>query len=57
MMPKTHREQPITRQMIQYRLSWCVLWIYSFSCFLARLVKSISVGFTCEQLVQELTTV
>ncbi len=57
MMFKTHREQLITRQMIQYRLSWCVLWIYAMACSLARLDKSIRDRVNGEQLEQEMKTV
>ena len=57
MMLKTHREKMITKQMIQYRLSWCVLWIYAMACTLARIDKSIRDGVNGEQLEQEMKTV
>ena len=57
MMLKTHREEMITKQMIQYRLSWCVLWLYAMACSVARIDKSIRDGVNGEQLEQDMRTV
>ncbi len=49
-MFKQHREELITRQTIQYRLSWSVMWIHAISCSLSRLDQSIRAGLNGEQL-------
>jgi hypothetical protein len=53
MMLKTHREEMITRQMIQYRLSMCAIWIHGMTCCVSRLDKSIRDGTNGEQLADE----
>jgi alkylation response protein AidB-like acyl-CoA dehydrogenase len=53
MMLKIHREELITRQMVQRRLSWCALWIHAMACSLSRLDKSIRDGANGEQLAGE----
>jgi hypothetical protein len=53
MMLKTHREQMITRQMIQYRLSMCAIWIHAMVCCVSRLDKSIRDGTNGEPLADE----
>jgi acyl-CoA dehydrogenase family member 9 len=40
MMFKAHEEKLITRQMIQARLSWSVIWIYTAMCAMSRLDKA-----------------
>ncbi len=54
---RVHREQLITRQMIQMRLSWCAVWIHAMSCALSRLDKSIRDGTNGEPLANEMRTV
>jgi alkylation response protein AidB-like acyl-CoA dehydrogenase len=44
LMFKTHREALITRQMIQYRLSVCAVWIYALTCALSRLDRTLRRG-------------
>jgi hypothetical protein len=51
MMMKIHREEMITRQMIQYRLSMIAIWIQV--CCASRLDKSIRDGTNGEQLADE----
>ncbi|MHC4306701.1 MAG: acyl-CoA dehydrogenase family protein, partial [Planctomycetota bacterium] len=53
MMMKTHREEMITRQMIQYRLSMTAIWIHAMVCCVSRLDKSIRDGTNGEQLADE----
>ena len=50
---KTHREEMITRQMIQYRLSMIAIWIHAMVCCVSRLDKSIRDGTNGEQLADE----
>ena len=50
---RIHREGLITRQMIQQRLSWCVVWIHALACSLSRLDKSIRDGANGDQLANE----
>ena len=57
MMLKIHREELITRQLIQRRLSWCSLWIHAAACSLARLDQSIRQGANGSQLADEMHTV
>ena len=56
-MLKTHREQLITRQLLQERLSRTVLWIHATACSLSRLDKSIRDGTNGEALQDETKTV
>ena len=53
MMMKTHREEMITRQMIQYRLSMSAIWIHAMVCCVSRLDKSIRDGTNGELLADE----
>ncbi len=57
MMLKVHREQLITRQMIQQRLSWIVLWIHAVACSLSRIDQSIRDGANGQQLDHEMRIV
>ncbi|MHC5005894.1 MAG: acyl-CoA dehydrogenase family protein, partial [Planctomycetota bacterium] len=53
MMMKIHREEMITRQMIQYRLSMIAIWIHGMVCCASRLDKAIRTGTNGEQLADE----
>jgi acyl-CoA dehydrogenase family member 9 len=44
MMFKEHEEKLITRQLIQQRLSWGVIWIHAMACSLAKLDRSLRNG-------------
>ena len=57
MMLKIHREQMITRQMLQYRLSWMVMWIHAATCSLSRADASIRGGTNGDMLADELRIV
>ena len=56
-MLKIHREQMITRQMLQYRLSWQVMWIHAATCSVSRADASIRDGTNGETLADELRIV
>ncbi len=49
-MLRVHQEQVITRQLIQKRLSWCVMWIHAMACSLSRLDQAIRAGVNGTQL-------
>lgn len=49
MMFKEHEEQLITRQMIQARLSWAVVWIHAMACALSRFEESLRDGLEGQQ--------
>jgi alkylation response protein AidB-like acyl-CoA dehydrogenase len=57
MMFKEHEEKLITRQMIQARLSWSVIWIHAMVCSLSKLDKSIREGLNGPALEQDLAIV
>ena len=57
MMLKIHREAMITRQMLQARLSWVVMWIHAVVCTLSRVDRSIRTGTNGESLDQEMRIV
>ncbi len=57
MMFRIHREELITRQMIQQRLSWCALWIQAAVCSLSRLDQSVRNGTNGKALADEVRTV
>ena len=57
MMLKIHREAMITRQMLQARLSWIVMWIHAVVCTLSRADRSIRTGTNGESLTEELRIV
>jgi alkylation response protein AidB-like acyl-CoA dehydrogenase len=57
MMFKEHREKLITRQMIQARLSWCVIWIHAMTCSLSRLDSALRDGLEGEALEHDLAVV
>ncbi len=57
MMLKIHREQMITSQMIQQRLSWCALWIHAATCSLSRADRSLRKGVNGSPLAEELKIV
>lgn len=50
MMFKEHEEKLISRQMIQVRLSWSVIWIYAAMCSMSRLDKAMRHGLDGEAL-------
>ncbi len=56
-MLRIHRENLITRQTIQERLSWCALWIHAALCSLARVDRSIRQGANGAALAGELKVV
>ena len=41
---KEHEEQLVTRQMVQRRLSWCVIWLHAMSCVLSKFDRHIRNG-------------
>jgi hypothetical protein len=57
LMLKEHREELITRQMIQYRLSMFAVWIFALSCALSRLDRSLRRGANGSDLEEELRVV
>jgi acyl-CoA dehydrogenase family member 9 len=57
MMFKEHEEKLITRQMIQARLSWSVIWIYTAICAMSRLDKAMRNGLEGEALEHDLAIV
>lgn len=57
MMFKEHEEKLITRQMIQARLSWSVVWIYAAICSMSRLDKALRNGLDGENLEHDLAIV
>jgi hypothetical protein len=57
MMLKIHREAMITRQMLQARLSWAVMWIHAVVCTLSRVDHSIRTGTNGESLAEEMRIV
>jgi alkylation response protein AidB-like acyl-CoA dehydrogenase len=56
-MLRIHREQMITRQAIQARLSWCAVWLHTMACCLARVDRSIRNGTNGQGLQDELRIV
>jgi hypothetical protein len=56
-MLRVHREQLITRQAIQARLSWCAVWLHTVACCLARVDRSIRNGTNGQALQDELRIV
>jgi hypothetical protein len=56
-MLKTHREEMITRQTLQERLSWCAIWIHATACTLARADHSIRSGTNGDALAEEMRIV
>jgi hypothetical protein len=57
LMFKRHQEQLITRQTIQARLSWSVVWIHAMTCSLAKLDQSIREGLDGPSLEHDLAVV
>ncbi len=57
MMLKVHREEIITRQMLQARLSWSVMWIHAAACTLSRVDQSVRSGTNGDALAQEMRIV
>lgn len=57
MMFKEHEEKLITRQMIQARLSWSVIWIYAALCSMSRLDKSLRDDLDGEMLEHDVAIV
>ncbi len=53
MMFKVHEEKLISRQMIQARLSWSVIWIHAMSCCLSRMDKSLREGIDGQQFAHD----
>ena len=53
MMFKVHEEKLITRQMIQARLSWSVIWLHAMSCCLSRMDKDLREGMDGQQFVHD----
>ena len=56
-MFKIHKEQLVTLQMIQYRLSWSVMWIHAIVCSLAKLDKALRDRVNGQQMEQDIRTV
>jgi hypothetical protein len=56
-MLRIHKEQVITRQLIQKRLSWCAMWVHAMACSLSRIDQSIRSGTSGKQLADELKIV
>ena len=52
-----HKEQLVTLQMIQYRLSWSVMWIHAMTCSLAKLDKALRDGVNGQQMEQDMRIV
>jgi hypothetical protein len=52
-MFKTHEEELITNQMIQYRLSSMVIWIHAMTCSLARHDRDIKDGKDAAELARD----
>jgi len=57
MMLKIHREEILTRQMLQERLSWCAMWIHATACTLSRADQSIRSGTNGAALAEEMCIV
>lgn len=55
MMFKEHEEKLITAQMIQQRLSWCAVWLYTMISTLSRIDKSVRHGENGQELKDEMT--
>ena len=57
LMFKEHEEKLITKQMIQYRLSWSVVWLHAMVCSLSKLDQSIREGLDGAALEHDLAIV
>jgi hypothetical protein len=57
LMLKEHREELITRQMIQYRLSMWAVWLFALSCALSKLDRSLRRGVNGSDVEDEVRTV